>query len=279
MSDQQLARADVMVAVMARQIADGDLVGVGLGTPLAVAAALLARATSAPDAHVLVGGAMDPDADLATVLAGSRAVLRRTPGFVSHLDSMDMAERQAMTLQFLRPAEVDGRGNLNTSRIGPAAAPAVRFPGGLATGDVPALLPRVVAYLPRHRRRNLPPRVSCVTGAAAGWDADRFRARGVTLLVTDLAVIAFDERGATLRSVHPGVEVAAVLDATGFTIAVGDDVEVTPGPDALERAALARIDPDGVRARELRARPTTTDSDRGAPVDERSPQASTRSGS
>ncbi len=244
------AATDVMVAALAAQVADTDVVGVGLGTPLAVAACLLARATTAPRAHLLVGGAVDPDADLATCLAGPEALAGRTAGYVPHLDTMDMAERQAMTLQFLRPAQVDGAGNLNTSRIGPRRGPRVRFPGGLATGDVGMLLPRLVVYLPRHEPRSLPERVACVTGAGGGWHGGAHAARGPVAVVTDLAVIALGPAGARLASVHPGVAVADVVARTGFPLEVGKDVAVTAGPDATQRAALERLDPDRLRARE-----------------------------
>lgn len=255
MTAERLAIADAMVVAMARQIRDGDLVGVGLGTPMAVAAALLARHTHAPNSHILVGGAIDPDVDLETCLRGATAVHGRTAGYVSHIDSMDMAERQAMTLQFLRPAEIDGHGNLNTSRIGSAGAPEVRFPGGLATGDVPALLPRIVVYLPRHRRRSLPARVSCITGAGGGWNADGVRAEGVVLLVTDRAIISFENGRAKLDSVHVGVTEASVIDETAFDLGATGAPGITPAPQTAEQAALQRIDPAGIRARELGDRP------------------------
>lgn len=237
-----------MVSALASFIADADVVGVGLGTPLAVAAALLARATTAPGAHLLVGGAVDPDADLATCLSGPEALVGMTAGYMPHIDTMDMAERQAMTLQFLRPAQVDGRGNLNTSRIGPRRGPSVRFPGGLATGDVPMLLPRLVAFLPRHEPRALPERVACVTGAGGGWGGDAYVACGVVAVVTDLAVLAIEPEGARLVSTHPGVGAGDVVARTGFALEVPDDVPVTPGPDAAQRAALQRLDPDDLRA-------------------------------
>ena len=98
---------DLVTVALAREVHDGDVVGVGLGTPLALCACLVARRTGAPGAQVLVGGAVSPAATLATACA--RDFAGRTPGFVPHLDTMDMAERQAMTLQFLRPAQVGGR--------------------------------------------------------------------------------------------------------------------------------------------------------------------------
>ena len=48
--------ATLMTCRLAREVRNGDVVGVGLGTPLALAAALLARATDAPKADVIVGG-------------------------------------------------------------------------------------------------------------------------------------------------------------------------------------------------------------------------------
>lgn len=246
----RLLLADVMIAELAREIRDGDLVGVGLGTPLAVAAALLARATTAPEAHVLVGGAVDPDADLATCLAGPAALAGHTAGYVPHLDTMGMAEAQRMTLQFLRPAQVDGFGNLNTSRVG-TGEDAVRLPGGLATADVPRLLPRLVVYLPRHRRRSLPSRVDVVTGPGGGWDADAHRARGPVRLVTDVAVVRFDPGAATLVSVHPGVDVDEVVAETGFELGGIAAVRTTPTPSDELRALLDRLDPDGVRGKEI----------------------------
>src|SRR5581483_7529742 len=77
---------------------------------LALCACLVARETHAPRAAVLVGGAVSPAATLLECLGGPAALAGRTPGYVPHLDTMDMAERQAMTLQFLRPAQVDGEG-------------------------------------------------------------------------------------------------------------------------------------------------------------------------
>lgn len=251
-TDDRLAIADVMIVALADQIVDGDVLGVGLGTPLAVAAGMLARAAHAARSHLLVGGAVDPDVDLRTCLRGATAMAGHTPGFVPHLDTMHMAEHQAMTLQILRPAQVDGRGAMNTSRIGPAGAPSLRFPGGLATADVPGLLPRLMVYLPRHAPRSLPPRVSCTTGAPGGLTTDRYHTRGVVRLVTDLAVVDFDDEVATLVSVHPGVDVAEVVASTGFELHGVDAAGTSPGPTEAQRAALEAFDADGARGQELR---------------------------
>lgn len=249
-ADERLALADMMIAALAREIVDGDVVGIGLGTPLAVAAGLLARATHAPDAHLLVGGAVDPQADLATCLSGPAGLLGHTCGFVPHLDTMGMAEGQTMTLQFLRPAQVDGRGNLNTSRVG-RGAHAVRLPGGLATADVPRLLPRLVVYLPRHRLRALPERVDVITGPGGGWHDDAYAAAGPVRLVTDMAVVTFAAERAVLETVHPGVEEHVLVEETGFALSGARPPGRTPEPSAEVRATLNALDPTGLRAKEI----------------------------
>jgi glutaconate CoA-transferase subunit B len=63
-----------------------------------------------------------------------------------------------------------------------------------------------------------------------------------------MCVFGFDPgtQRAVLRSVHPGVDVAAVKAATGFSFAVPNAVTTTAGPSAAELQILrTRIDPQG----------------------------------
>ena len=79
------------------------------------------------------------------------------------------------------------------------------------------------------------------------------------VVVTNLAVLDFGlssegtpERVMRLRSVHPGVAVAEVLAATGFPLAVPDQVPVTRVPTAAELELIrTRLDPEGARDREV----------------------------
>ena len=79
-------------------------------------------------------------------------------------------------------------------------------------------------------------------------------AHELRLVVTNLAVLDFGtpERTMRLRSVHPGVLVAEVVAATGFPLAVPDQVPVTRRPTDEELGLIrTRLDPDGAREREL----------------------------
>lgn len=239
----------MMACRLAREVHDGDVVGVGLGTPLALAAALVARRAHAPGADVIVAGAVSPDADLTTCLRGAAALDGLSAGYAVHMVTMEMAERRGMTMQFLRPAQVDGDANANTSRIRRDGRTTLRLPGGLATADVLRILPRVVLYHTDHRLRSLPQRVSFVSGAGGGDSVTG--TRGPVCLVTDRAVFTFGPGGPRLESVHPGEDVEGVLAETGFAPAA-NDVGETVTPSATERAALDAVDPDALRELELR---------------------------
>ena len=240
-----------MAVALARMVVAGDVVGVGLGTPIALVAALVGKHTTRHGVHVLAGGALDVNGGVESHLRDPRDQRGLTPGFVPHLDSMDMAERQAMTLQFLRPAQIDRFGNLNTSRIGVRSAPTARFSGGLATADVPALLPRVIAYHPDHRPRSLPARVDWITGNGHGWAGNTRKAAGTVAVVTDLAVIEFVEGHGRVESIHPWSNASTVGENTGFELSMPEDAPPTPAPTSDELEALEQVDPRRRRDEEV----------------------------
>jgi acyl CoA:acetate/3-ketoacid CoA transferase beta subunit len=248
--DVMMELADVVACALAREVRGDDVVGVGLGTPLALCAVLVAQRTNARGVTVLCGGAVSPRATLAECLRNETA--GRTQGFVSHLDTMDMAERQAMTLQFFRPAQVGPDGSANTSRVR-VGDRLIRFPGALALADTPNLMPRVLFYHTAHEPRNLPPVVGFRTVAGGGVERGGYRSLGATKLITDKAVISFGAAGPRLESFHPGETVASVTAATGFALGVEGAVE-TPAPRGEELAALAAVDPERLRDIEFRKR-------------------------
>jgi acyl CoA:acetate/3-ketoacid CoA transferase beta subunit len=250
MNDSEIAA--LLTCCLAREIVERDVVGVGLGTPAGLAAALLAQRTHAPSAQVIVSGAVSPRAGVAECLAGAAALAGRAAGFISHLETMEMAERRAMTLQFLRPAQVDADASLNVSRVPGEDGVESRLPGGLATADVTRLLGRIVLYHTDHRERSLPARVSYRT-AIGGGDA-LAGTRGPVSLVTDRAVLDFEDGAWRVRSIHPGQDPADVERRTGFPLAGAARAPRTPRPSAAELDALTAV--DGLALRELEFRAT-----------------------
>ena len=82
---------------------------------------------------------------------------------------------------------------------------------------------------------------------ARGWSLDEIDVR---LIFTNLAVIDFGgpNHQAQLRSVHPGVTVAQVQEATGFELHIPANAPETAAPTAAQLALLARLDPHNLRA-------------------------------
>ena len=72
-------------------------------------------------------------------------------------------------------------------------------------------------------------------------------------VVTNLAVLDFatDDHRMRLASVHPGVGVQDVLEATGFELVLPEDVPETRVPTEVELAVIEQVDPGGVRHQEV----------------------------
>ncbi len=145
-------------------------------------------------------------------------------------------------------AQIDRHGNQNISAIGDWKRPKAQLLG--VRGAPGNTVNHPVSYwIPKHSPRVFTPRVDMVSGV--GYDRG---ARELRVVVTNLAVLDFEtpERVMRLRSVHPGVEAGEVVAATGFPLAVPDEVPVTRAPTAEELGLIRnRLDPTGTREREL----------------------------
>jgi len=149
-------------------------------------------------------------------------------------------------------AQIDRSGNQNISCIGDWKHPRAQLLG--VRGAPGNTVNHPVSYwIPRHSRRVFVEHVDMVCGI--GYDRGEPGPCELRVVVTNLAVLDFGgpERTMRLRSVHPGVEVADVVNATGFPLAVPDQVPVTRAPTAAELGLIrTRLDPAGAREKELR---------------------------
>jgi acyl CoA:acetate/3-ketoacid CoA transferase beta subunit len=66
-------------------------------------------------------------------------------------------------------------------------------------------------------------------------------------------VLDFETASHTMRllSVHPGVSVDDIVANTGFVLDIGSDVPFSRAPNESELATLNRLDPRGLRHREV----------------------------
>jgi glutaconate CoA-transferase subunit A len=126
--------------------------------------------------------------------------------------------------------------------------------------DVADMHQDFILYLPRHSPLTLVDSVERVSAARSLTEPqDRVRAGfrpGVTRLITNLGVFRYvPERGElVLQSLHPGVSLDQLREATGFEPAVACDLTVTASPPAeLLRVLREQIDPLGIRRLEFAA--------------------------
>jgi glutaconate CoA-transferase subunit B len=256
---------ELMCVLMAREIRDGDWVNHGAVVPLAGAALLLAKRTHAPALDYFYLGtvfhAITPDeTDLGVLMRNPESAFRTSRAVVSHHDVLNFTFRGNCDFQFLRPLQIDRLGNINVSVLGDRAAPTQRF-HGIATADAMVLVRRICLYVTEHSRRVFVERLPFRTGTGHA-EADRWRAQigapgaGPVSVVTPLCVFEFPEsRGyeMSVRSVHPGVAVEDVVQATGFPLHVPDDVRESAPPSDVELHMLRdQIDRAGIRKMEFK---------------------------
>lgn len=242
---RQAAGSEIMVVAAAREIADKELVFVGMRLP--IIAFHLAKLTHAPRSVALYenGVVRDHPASSPLITMADPPNLRGA-SMLSDLQAvMSLLQQGRVDLGFLGAGEVDRFGNLNSTAVGTA-----RLPGSGGAADIACLARRTVILL-RHERRRFPERVHYVTGPGHG-DGRGWRERvglpagGPSAIITDLAVLRFDGDGeAFLSSVHPGVTVAQVQAATGWSLRIPKEVPETEPPSVRERNLLAEIDPQG----------------------------------
>jgi acyl CoA:acetate/3-ketoacid CoA transferase beta subunit len=228
---------------------DGEILASPFGALPAVAARL-AKATFSPDLMMTDG--------VASLVAGvppldaSRSVAEGWMPYRSVFDLVWSGRRHVM----MAASQIDRFGNQNISCIGDHARPKVQLIG--MRGAPGNTINHATSYfVPAHSPRVFVPRVDVVCGvgydrAAALGPAGRFHS--IRRVVTNLGVFDFatPDRSMRLASRHPGVEVDAIVKATGFPLAIADRVETTREPTPEELRLLREvIDPGGAAASEL----------------------------
>ncbi|GIH06214.1 CoA-transferase [Rhizocola hellebori] len=144
-------------------------------------------------------------------------------------------------------SQIDRYGNQNISCIGDWARPKSQLLG--VRGAPGNTINHPTSYfVPNHSPKVFVENVDMVCGI--GYDRGAFEIR---VVVTNLAVLDFDtpSHEMRLRSVHPGVAVEAVVEATGFKLSIPDSVPITREPTESELAIIDRLDPSKQRESQL----------------------------
>jgi glutaconate CoA-transferase subunit B len=229
--------ADMMAVSMARLIRNGEVVFVGVNSPLPLTAVTLARRCNAPNCtFISVGGGINPTVDKIMAATSTADLGRGSASIFDNQEIYGLNGRGGFDLTFLGMAQVDARGVVNSSFVGERKKPTVRFPGG---GGGPAILPkskRVILWRAGHSTKIFVKEVNFKTS-----DGNLER------IVTPLCIFRKENGWLVLDSIHHGVTRKELAEKTGFVIPNLDLAPVTPQPTDEELAVIREIDPDNIR--------------------------------
>ena len=248
-------RADVCAAAIADAFRhDGEIFASPMGL-LPMLGVRLAKLTSNPDLVISDGESLFL-AGVPPLFAAVSVEHDVVEGWIPFRKVFDVVAHGTRHVM-MGATQVDRHGNQNISAIGDFAQPERQLLGSRgAPGNT--VNNRTSYWVPRHSPRVFVEQVDIVSGVgpkrakAAGTAAARFN--DIHRVVTNLAV--FDVRGPddTLRllSVHPGVTLDEVREATGFALATPDDVPMTREPTPEELVLIREVlDPKALRHREV----------------------------
>ena len=229
---------EMMIVEASRRIADGTVCFVGIGLPSL--AANLARITHAPRCVLIYESGTIGAKPTELPLSIGDGELAETADSVVSVPEMFGYWLQGARIDvgFLGAAQIDQRGNLNSTVIGDYEHPQVRLPGGGGAPEI-ATSVRDVFVMLKHSPRAFVERLDFKTSTG----------ERVRVVVTDLGVLEPDEDGELrLTHVHPGVEPEQVQEATGWKLRVAGDLAVTEPPSETELAALRSLRTKGAAA-------------------------------
>ena len=249
MSD--VTRAEVCVVACAEAWrGDGEIVASPIGT-IPVIAVRLAASTFEPDLVYSDGDALalaEPIAVNAAPDAPRRA--EAWMPFGKFFDIVWSGKRHVM----MGATQIDRFGNQNIACIGPWAKPKAMLLG-VRGGPGNTVNHPTSYWIPNHSARSFVPQVDCVSGV--GYDrvpkgAEKFHE--IRRVVSNLGVFDFEtpDHSMRLRSVHPGVTVDEIVEATGFELNVPADVPESRLPTDEELKVIESLDPDGLRLNEVK---------------------------
>ncbi|NKQ56114.1 hypothetical protein HFP15_24865 [Amycolatopsis sp. K13G38] len=253
---------EVMAAVIAHDLNDGEWVEVGANLPVARAGALLAHLTHGPNMTVMLAMTKaylrdEPVLEEYEFITDVRA-MRWAEAYYRHDQLLSAQRRRANGVFYCGGVQIDRFGNSNLIGVGEDYRKLdFRGPGPIGTTNATAQSGRWHLITTSHSPRVLVDRVDFISALGYGRGEPNHRKRvgltnpGPSSIITPLCVFDFDPRtrAARLASVHPGVAVSEVVARTGFDFTVPDEIRETAGPSATELEILRnRIDRGGALA-------------------------------
>jgi glutaconate CoA-transferase, subunit B len=221
----------MMTCVAARELADGEVVFVGIGLPNL--ACNLARRTHTPNLVLIYeSGAVGATPSRLPVSIGDPALVTGSLMVCGMADVFQLfLQNGRIEVGFLGGAQVDRRGNINTTVIGSYEKPKVRLPGAGGAAEI-ALHAQRILIISKLSPRAFPDHVDFRTSPG----------QRVKRVITDKAVLEPDEKGElVLAALYPGVEAADVKSGVGWSLRAKPLVDRLDPPTPEELQLLREV--------------------------------------
>jgi glutaconate CoA-transferase subunit B len=220
-----------MVCVAANELRDRDIVFVGIGLPSL--ACNLARATHAPGLQLIYeSGTIGARPARIPLSIGDPALVTGALMVAPMIDVFQMIlQRGHIDVGFLGAAQIDRRGNINTTVIGPYHKPKVRLPGSGGASEIAAHAKRILVIV-KLDKRAFPAKVDFVTSPG-----DR-----VARVITDQCIFDRDASGElVLSELYSGVSAETIRSQVGWPLRTATQVREVPAPGPAMLSALRAL--------------------------------------
>lgn len=235
---------EMMTVEAARALPDGTVCFVGIGVPSV--AANLARLVFAPNIVLIYeSGTIGAKPHHPPLSIGDGELADTADAVVSVPEIFNYwLQAGRVDTGFLGAAQIDRFANLNTTVVGPYDKPKVRLPGAGGAPEIAACCKQVIIVV-KQNLRTFVEKLDFVTSVGFGTGpGDRERlgqtGAGPVMVITDLGVLRPDPKTCelTLTALHPGVELEQAKAATGWQLAIAEQVLRSEPPTDRELTAL-----------------------------------------
>lgn len=255
---QPYSLAELMICAAAEAFADdGEVLATGIGVLQRLAASLAMLSTNTRLMMTDSEAFMVAEPVPLGPRDGYQPRYDSWMGFSRIFDNVWSGKRHAL----VGPVQIDRFGQANISCIGDHARPKSQMLGvrGFPGNSISHANSFLVAS--HNRRVFVDGEVDVVASVgynparlARGWSLEEIDIRRI---VTDLCVLDFHgpERQMRIRSLHPGVSVDEVQDATAFPLHVPKKIPTTAAPTLEQLILIQQLDPHNLRASQLKDNP------------------------
>ena len=239
--------SEMMAAVAARELQDGEVTFVGIGLPNL--ACNLARALQAPDLVLIYeSGAVGAVPERLPVSIGDPSLVTGSLMVCSMADVFQLfLQNGKIEVGFLGGAQVDRFGNINTTVIGAYDKPKVRLPGSGGAAEIAVHAQRVL-IISRLNPRAFPAELDFLTSPGQRCKGRTRQELGMpgagpVKVITDKGILENDPVTGemVLTAIYPGVTVEDVKANVGWPLQVRATLPLVALPTALELRLLREV--------------------------------------